>query len=157
MIWTAGRKEKPTHQLKILNATDEVGRVRPSALYVHTICEGKYRALSASSAQTKRKNIISIILIFPKSNLHKMGFSFVKYKWNVSNRIKKLLDAGRSALSRTNIKGSPRIKAGNVPTQLCDVEGVCGIQSRHHETNKRRIYKPCKMVENYITYPVRCP
>lgn len=39
------RKEKgtTTHQLKVLNATDEVGRVGPPALYVHTICEGRER------------------------------------------------------------------------------------------------------------------
>jgi len=41
LIWTdeGEGKAESTHQLEVLNATDEVGRVRPSALYVHTICE----------------------------------------------------------------------------------------------------------------------
>lgn len=32
-------KGNSTHQLEVLNATDEIGRVGPSALNVHTICK----------------------------------------------------------------------------------------------------------------------
>lgn len=78
--------------------------------------------------------MISIIFIFPKSNPHKIGFPFVKYKWNVSNRIKKLLDAGQSALSRTNIKGSPRMKASNAPITIMIT--VWGIET--HRMIKRQ-------------------
>lgn len=37
--WRGGRKNKSTHQLEILNATNEVGSVGPLTLNVHTICK----------------------------------------------------------------------------------------------------------------------
>lgn len=64
----------------------------------------------------------------------------------MSNRIKGLLDAGQSALSRTNIKGSQRKKVGIVPTQLCDGRGLC---REENTINEHRRQCEADMIETY--------
>lgn len=113
-IRPGARKEKgnSTHQLEVLNATDEIGRVGPSALNVHTICK-------TEGGREREQNISLILSIMLSVTLFPFKiFQSVKIIRNVSNRIKGLLGVGPACrLSRTNIK-TPREKAGIVPTQL---------------------------------------
>lgn len=55
-------KNTPTHQLKVLNATDEVGCVGPPALYVHTIC-GREREKVLKDLATSSQNFNSNVFV----------------------------------------------------------------------------------------------
>lgn len=100
-------KWKFTHQLEILNATNEVGSVGPPTLNVHTICKWEKREkekktefergcshftkLSCFSA-ARPSNILFCVLL----PLLKRHFSpWVKFNWNASNRIKDFWNATR--------------------------------------------------------------